>query len=260
MSKITSNHAILSDIDLSLLPPASTKIEKWQQDLVESLENKLSGAFAVITGRGIQSVDKVFPGIAASVEQHSAWRPARGENLTALAPQIDIGELALLATQELTGKVELIKSITQLGEVENGIHVEHKQFSLALVLSHVFNEATRKLAGETAEKIFTRLPHLKNSHSIKHGSDSIEIGPSGADKGVAVRDFMASAAFKGRIPIYIGDGPTDIDAMIEVKKRGGFNLAVGPLIRDDSLIDLRVDTIEEVWDVLRSWDQQLAPR
>ncbi len=255
---ITKNHAILSDIDLSLLPSSSTEIEPWQQDLVHSLEQKLSGAFAMITGRGIESVDKVFPGIAASVEQHAAWRPVRGASLTALAPEINIDAMVRAAITELSGQVALIKNILDLPQGKNAIHVEQKQFSMALVFSHEFNEATQKAALDAAHKIFRNLPDLKDTHEIKIGSDSVEIGPLGTDKGVAMRDFMAIAPFKGRTPIYIGDGPTDEDAMKVVREMGGFNLAVGPLIKNEALIDQRVDTIEQAWDVLRSWDTKLS--
>ncbi len=259
MPEITENHAILSDIDLSLLPPTSTDIELCQQELMLSLEKKLSGAVAMITGRGIESVDKVFPGVAASVEQHAAWRSARGEELSVLGAQMDVNEIVAEAIKELTGKVRLVEDIAGLPYVENGVFVEQKQFSLALVFSYVVDEETKEITEKAARKILAAKENLKDTHSIKIGSDSVEIGPSGIDKGTAVRDFMSAATFKGRIPIYIGDGPTDEAAMEVVKEMGGFNVAVGDLIKDESLVDIRVDTIEEAWDLLKSWDAKLAP-
>ena len=169
-----------------------------------------------------------------------------------------VSALVREAIAELSGRVLLVREICDLPRTENGIHVERKQFSMALVFSHIFNEATKASALATARKIIDTIPGLKDSHAIKVGSDSVEIGPEGAHKGIAIRDFMAVAPFKGRTPIYIGDGPTDEDAMKVVREMGGFNLAVGPLITNEALIDRRVDTIEQAWDVLRGWDSKLS--
>lgn len=256
MKEITRKHAILSDIDLSLLPATSTNIQKWQQDLMLSLEEKLDGALAMITGRGMQSVDKVFPGVAASVEQHAAWRPFRGADLQVLGKKVDINEIVEHAARELNGKVKLLEQISDIHTEKSGVFVEEKQFSIALIFT---DAASREVAIEAAEAILTARPDLDGTHGMKVGSDAVEIGPQGVDKGKAVRDFMATAFFYGKTPIYIGDGPTDEDAMREVRAMGGFNVAVGHLITNDELVDLRVDTIEDMWDVLKSWEANLPP-
>lgn len=255
MTQITKNHAILSDIDLSLLPSTSTDIEKWQQDLVRDLEDLLGGALCMITGRGIDSVDKVFPGVAASVEQHAAWRSERGEELAMLGQQMDVNEIVQEAANELSGKVKIIQSIADIANTESGVYIEEKQFSIALIFT---DAASCAIAEEAARKIMEAKEELRDTHGVKVGSDAVEIGPQGVDKGKAVHDFMATAKFAGRTPIYIGDGPTDEDAMRVCKLYGGFNIAVGNLIEDESIVDLRVDTIEEVWDVLQEYHTKLS--
>lgn len=263
METITKQHAILSDIDLSLLPSTSTDIEPWQQELIVSLEQKLGGAVAMITGRGMDSVDKVFPGIAASVEQHAAWRPERGAQLQALAAQMDVDRLADQAVKELSARLHVIKELADIAGDQNEIYVERKQFSLALIFSHNACQNTKDVAHDVAHHLLAMQRDLqeidKEAHDIKNGSDSVEIGPKGVHKGIAIKDFMNTASFKGKIPIYIGDGPTDEDAMREVRLMGGFNVAVGTLITDESLVDLRVANIEQAWDVLKKWDAGLAP-
>ena len=55
----------------------------------------------------------------------------------------------------------------------------------------------------------------------------VEITGSGANKGGAVRAFMAMPPFAGATPMFVGDDLTDEDGMIACNEAGGFGVLVG---------------------------------
>ncbi len=58
-----------------------------------------------------------------------------------------------------------------------------------------------------------------------------EIRPRACNKGTAVRRLMGMGAFAGRIPAFVGDDVTDLDAFREVEALGGRTISVGDRIR-----------------------------
>ena len=62
---------------------------------------------------------------------------------------------------------------------------------------------------------------------VTSGKGVAELVRPGADKGGAVRAFMAEQPFTGSMPIFIGDDTTDEDGMAAAIEFSGFGIAVG---------------------------------
>lgn len=63
--------------------------------------------------------------------------------------------------------------------------------------------------------------------SVKLGKCVAELVNPGADKGGAVRAFMAGADFAGSLPVFVGDDLTDEDGFAAAADLGGFGVLVG---------------------------------
>jgi trehalose 6-phosphate phosphatase len=79
-------------------------------------------------------------------------------------------------------------------------------------------EAVNRFAEELA---------LAHGLSVKIGKQVIEVVQRGADKGGAVRAFMADPDFAGATPVFIGDDLTDEDGIAAAADLGGFGVIVG---------------------------------
>ncbi|WEK46790.1 MAG: trehalose-phosphatase [Candidatus Andeanibacterium colombiense] len=80
--------------------------------------------------------------------------------------------------------------------------------------------------------------------AVKHGKCVVELAPRGADKAAAVHAFMHEAAFRGALPIFIGDDTTDEDGFRAAEELGGFGIVVGE--RPSGFARYRLSTPAEV--------------
>jgi trehalose 6-phosphate phosphatase len=70
---------------------------------------------------------------------------------------------------------------------------------------------------------------LAQSHglAVKRGKRVAELVRPGADKGHAVREFLAGAPFAGSRPVFVGDDVTDEDGFAMVNALKGVSIRVG---------------------------------
>jgi trehalose 6-phosphate phosphatase len=207
--------ALFLDIDGTLAEFAATPREvRVDRQLIEALpflRARHGGALALVTGRSITDVDRIFPELGVPVAgQHGCERrDAQGKlHLHASDPAVlrKLRELFAAFAARHPGLLLEDKGATvalhyrQLPELAGHVHS---------VARSTFDEA----GGE--------------GYSLWEGKELVEIRPDGRDKGKAIVDFMRELPFAGRMPVFVGDDVTDEDGFSAVDALGGWSVKVG---------------------------------
>ena len=222
--------ALLLDMDGTLVDlaptPDAVTVAPGLRDTLAALRQALSGALAIVTGRPIETVDRLFgdaPGAVAGEHggaiRHAAGDPIERVNLPSPPPH-------WLAEAEA-----LVRS-------HPGALLERKARGFAL---HYRGAPGSRDALRAA---LDRLLATGSGFELHPAHMLWEVRPLGADKGSAVAALMQRSPFAGRLPIFIGDDVTDEDGMREARKRGGAGY--------------RVDTVFGDPDGVRSWLRRSA--
>jgi len=204
--------ALLLDMDGTLvdlaLTPDAVVVAPGLTDTLRSLRNQLDGALAIVTGRPVETVDRLFGSAIGAVagEHGGAVRHAAG---------------APIERPDLPAPPELwLDAAKALVAAFPGALLETKargfalHYRLAPAAGPVFHAVLQALvAGSTG---FQLLP----AHMLW------EVRPLGSDKGRAVGSLMGRTPFVGRLPVFIGDDVTDEDGMREARKLGGAGFRV----------------------------------
>ena len=212
MPPVNANTALFLDIDGTLLDLARTPDRvKVPRDLLRALErltHRLSGALAFVSGRSLESIDRLF----------APFRPAA---IGAHGGEIRGIDGSVARSQPLSEKV--VEIFTGLAENIPGLLLEDKRCALALhyrlapeaqpVLSAAMEKHARLFESERVQ--------------ILHGKAVIEARWVGVDKGSAVAILAKQKPFAGRVILFGGDDVTDLDVFRMLPKLGGRGFSVG---------------------------------
>jgi trehalose 6-phosphate phosphatase len=212
MPPVNGNTALFLDIDGTLLDLARTpdrvKVPVELTHALEKLAHQLGGALAFVSGRSLDSIDKLFaPFRPAAIGAHGGEiRSVQGE-VTRCAPLPD-------SVREI---------FTGLADHVPGLLLEDKHCALALhyrlapearpVLAAAMDKHAKLFAGEKV--------------NILHGKAVIEARPDGIDKGSAVTTLARQPPFAGRVILFGGDDTTDQDVFRILPRLGGRGFSVG---------------------------------
>jgi len=179
-----------------------------------TLRDALGGALAIVTGRPIEVVDRLFGTAPHAVagEHGGAIRHAAGE-------AIERPALASLPTSWLDAAEALFQAYP-------GALLERKARGFAL---HY------RLAPEARDVFHAELSAMlrTNPSFALHPAHMLwEVRPRGADKGTAVVALMQRQPFTDRLPIFIGDDVTDEDGMRASRALGGAGYRVDEVFGD----------------------------
>lgn len=208
MSVCSHSLALFLDVDGTLIDladrPDLVVVPPMLPELLRTLSDRLGGALALVSGRALADIDRLFPGLACVAGSHGGeWRQA-GTMAAASrrAPQLD-----RLATQ---------------AALLPGILVERKPLGVALHYrdNPVLAPTLRRMAQHAVEQAAEPLKCM-------NGKAVVEVMPAGIDKGGAVARFMTAPAFAGRRPVFIGDDVTDESGFVQVNRMEGLSIRVG---------------------------------
>ena len=216
--------ALFLDVDGTLLDiaesPTAVCVPRALCAALASLHRRLDGALALISGRPVDDLDRLFaPLRLPACGGHGAhWRIHAGEPLR--------HETAATLAAPVRERLQA------LARSHAGILSEDKGSSFALhyrtapASGPALAAALHALLGEPEGAGLRLLPGKMVFEVIAHGSD----------KAQAIRRFLEVAPFAGRRPLFIGDDVTDEPALALMPGLGGLALSVGRLLPGASAV------------------------
>ncbi|OBX18265.1 trehalose-phosphatase [Erythrobacter sp. QSSC1-22B] len=173
---------------------------------IERLADRLAGRLALVSGRALDDLGSHLGAVCvARAGSHGADRRWSDDSVLGGAPRgLEGGTIAEVETYARS----------------HGLNFETKTHGCAL------HYRTRPEAGQYAES-FMRAVASREGLAVKAGKCVVELVQPGADKGGAVRAFMAQTPFAGARAVFLGDDVTDEDGFVACAELGGFGILVG---------------------------------
>ncbi len=207
--------AYFFDIDGTLIDiaasPDRVRPDHDLRQIIERLYRSTGGAVALISGRAIADIDRMFPG---------AGLPAAGQH--GIERRDAVGRVSRHAFPSERLEEEHRRLAATVAR-HPGLLLEHKGLSLAL---H-YRRAPR-LGGFAHRLLRGSQSRLGTEYCLQGGKYVVELKPAGRDKGVAVLEFMQEEPFRGRMPVFLGDDVTDEYGFAMVNRLDGHSVKVGP--------------------------------
>jgi len=231
-------YAFFLDVDGTILEIAPTPdlvhVDPGLLALLGTLRAAADGALALVSGRTVAAVDRLFAPLQLPVAgQHGAERrDAAGGRHDAKRGAAHLAALRRCVDTWATGL--------------DGLRVEDKGLSLA-----VHYRQAPQLEGQVYHRLKECLARADGALRLQPGRMVLEAKPVDRDKGVAVRAFMTEAPFAGRVPLFVGDDVTDEDGFAAVRQLGGHAVKVGD---GDSIAPWRLPDVGAV----RAWLEAIA--
>jgi len=189
--------------------PEAVRVDAAVPAALQALSRLNHGAVAVVSGRPI-----------AEIDQHlsPATLPAAGVH--GVEHRNTSGQITRMPLPELGA----VTAVLQAWCTDHpGARLESKPGALALHYREADAlEAACLVAMTRARGMIKDVPMV-----LQRGKKVVELRPAAADKGQAVRVFMAEPPFAGRRPWFFGDDVTDEDAFSTVQSMGGVAVKVG---------------------------------
>lgn len=202
--------ALFLDLDGTLLDiaprPDLVRVPDGFGRLLDRLADRLAGAVAIVTGRGVDSARPLLDGAAVVLAaEHGAVIEAPClPHLPLPEPEPDWREEAARFVAAWPGTI-----------------AEQKRHGFVLHVRQ--NPAAAEAASALVAALAARAPdrfRLVPAHA------AVELRPLGADKGGAVQRLMQTAPFAGRVPVFLGDDVTDEDGIAAAVALGGIGFRV----------------------------------
>jgi trehalose 6-phosphate phosphatase len=221
--------AVFLDLDGTLAPieavPEAVVPSATRTALLIAATKALKGRLAIISGRSIHDVDRILEGAVVPVAA-----------VHGLERRNAIGDLLHSAQGFFPDDVR--GQVAEFAARYPGVFMEDKGSSIALhfrTAPHARNGIHDLVCGlaSTSELM------------VQEGAMVFELRLRGANKGDALRAFMAEAPFIGAIPAFIGDDLTDEDGFEAAAALGGYGILVGK--ERPTLANHHLDSVDDVY-------------
>ncbi|MDC3087360.1 trehalose-phosphatase [Paracoccaceae bacterium] len=178
------------------------------QKKLYTIHNRLTGALALISGRSLDDLDRIFD---------NSKIPISGNHGAQLRDTLRLKE-----DQADTGNIKgIAHKIRELLNGQKNIEIENKGSNLSV---HFRNSTIdRKEINKTIMELVKYEPKL----TFLKGKEVLEVKPLSYNKGTAISYYMRTKPFIKRRPIFIGDDVSDEDGFETVNKKGGWSVRVG---------------------------------
>ena len=190
--------------------PDAVRVDRVVLSFIEALTEQTNGAVALVTGRSLADVDRLFPSImVAAAGQHGAERRNRNGDI--------------VRRPEPSGKLLEMRDALRDMELRHvGLLLEDKGLSVALHYRNV-----PRLASFVQREVRALYLQMGSGFHMQTGKCVVEIVPVGHTKGTVVSEFMMEHPFSGRVPAFLGDDVTDESAFTVVNELRGVSVKVG---------------------------------
>jgi len=229
-----SRWALFLDVDGTLLDfnddPRAVEVTAPLLALLHSLHNALGGALALVSGRELDDLDRLFG--------NPHWAAAGLHGLQLRRADGSFRRITVTPEQQQ----HMLQAATALATRFEGVQLEDKRIAVALHCRRV-PEQFESLR-DAAVQMVTQLP----GYELQPGNLVIEFKPAGMDKGRAVLELLASAPFNGRLPVYLGDDLTDEHAFASLRQKHGMGVLIGsPHSSTQASFSLRDPAAVKTW-------------
>jgi len=233
--------AVFLDVDGTLIDiaerPDAVQVAHYLPMLLVDLLDRLGGAMALVSGRPLDELDQLFrPLTSPAAGQHGLeWRRPDGK--------------ILRDSREIRALGEIDDRLRAFVAAHPGLLLEHKGMTVAL---HY------RAAPEAEDDARVLVASILRDHAgeldVYDGKMVFEFKPAGADKGGAVRRFMAAPPFAGRLPVFIGDDTTDEFGFAAAREAAGLAVMVGD--KQSAQANARLADVRTVHRLLARWAGQ----
>ena len=202
------------DIDGTLLEhrdrPEDVVVDEALRRLIGRLAGALDGAVALISGRAIEDVERLFAPLSVPV---AGLHGVEHRDSEGRVHRHAMDEKALGSARA---------HLEHVAAQNPGLFLEDKGLSLAL---HYRTAPESAPVAEEAIRAVAR--DLGIRFEIQQGKMVWEVKPSGYDKGTAIEEYLDEPPFIGRTPVFLGDDLTDEVGFALVNRLDGHSIKVG---------------------------------
>jgi trehalose 6-phosphate phosphatase len=213
--KLDRTVSLFLDVDGTLIDiaesPDAVTVPAGLPETLARLHGGLDGALALVSGRSIAKLDRLFaPYVFPAAGEHGAELRRSAAHPIEEPPRSE-------------RMLELNRRLAAISANNPGVFIEAKRAAIAVHYRQAPARGPAVLAAIEAA-LFEGFTDLH----VLSGKMVFEIKPRHVNKGAALRALMRDAPFAGRPPIFVGDDTTDADGIRAAQELGGVGIFVGP--------------------------------